>query len=681
MAQIQLPKDALSRIDLGKAFAENDHISRDPSVFVKTPASVVAFDRDNRKCFFVGRRGAGKTAIAIQLGRTYKRFVNLNPEVFDLIELPFDCSEFRDTRNKPFKSLVCVFERALLCELVSLWIQDKRIVWSDAGDTMRRDRGLIENCDFDIRCINLCDEVFEAFKKDEQRLWLRQINRSKNLLAEVNELESGSNFHYALIVDRLDEAWSGSESSIICLMALMHASLRLSSASDAIRPFIFIRENVFERVRHVDNEFSRLETSVVFLDWTEAKLVEMIERRCVKSFNTKPKVGGDAWKYFFQETSEYSSRKSIFDLCQRRPRELLMLCSFAMETAINRNHRQVLEEDVEAASERFSKSRLKDLGDEFAENYPNIQIVFGFFYGLSKEYTLLGIEKLIALLIVEPRIQEHCKDWFFDYTPVHKFIELFYSIGFLGIKDKNVVRFRDTGSDVAFMPKVDSLSTVVIHTTYASALRLSDTTLSDLPDVIKLKDEGVLAERPEGLSFQNYKTRLVEVLEDLKTVPMGVPGAASFEEVVGEIIKLCFFRALTNVQPKARTVDNRTIKDWVTSNQAIDGFWARVRDKYSATQVFWECKNYEQLSSSDFHQASYYMNSVAGRFSILVFRGAEVKNTYYEHVSRVMVKNSAGLILILRQRDLEVFLRQAIKGASTEAHISERFDETERRCC
>ena len=58
-------------------------------------------------------------------------------------------------------------------------------------------------------------------------------------------------------------------------MALMHASVRLIGSTPCIKPYIFIRENIYDRIRGIDNEFSRLETSVVFLDWTEEKLAEL----------------------------------------------------------------------------------------------------------------------------------------------------------------------------------------------------------------------------------------------------------------------------------------------------------------------------------------------------------------------------------------------------------------------
>ena len=145
------------------------------------------------------------------------------------------------------------------------------------------------------------------------------------------------------------------------------------------------------------------------------------------------------------------------------------------------------------------------------------------------------------------------------------------------------------------------------------------------------------------------------------------------------VIRLCFFRSLTNIQPTERVIDGSCIRDWIASNRASDGFWEMVRNKYSATQVVWECKNYSDLKSGDFHQVQYYLSDTFGHFGIIVFRGDEIKKSYLNHISNVANKNRAGLILPLTQKDMEVFLRQSIKGAFKENHIQDRYDHVVRK--
>jgi hypothetical protein len=676
--RIQFPKDALKRIQIGQSFAEYDLVREDPNVFVTTPASLVATQPDNKKCFFVGRRGSGKTAISYHILNRNRRAISIVPQVFDLVELPLANDEFRDTRQRPFKSVVCAFQRALVGELVKQWIQRGAWHFSDKFPNLNKERGLIENCEFDTRVINLVDEIFHAFNSANPRLWLRQINRAKEMIEEVSTIRENANFDYALLIDRLDESWDGSDSAIICLMALMHACVQLVAACPSLRPYLFIRENIFSRIRDVDNEFSRLETSVVFLDWSAEKLVEFVERRCVRPFNTKPALGGEAWSHFFEDSESFDSRTEILTFCQNRPRDVLTYVSFALESAISRGHQKIRKDDILNACERFSTSKLKDLADEFAENYPNIQLVLRLFYGLSTEYTIAAIENFIQKLLVDHNIAKYCKEWFYNHSTPHQFVGLFFSIGYFGVKQGKDWVYKTAGGDAAFMPSLLGPTTIQIHPAFHAALHLRNIILPEISDQTILQVTGILEDLPQGVSFDDYQVKLHKLYERLDEIPKGREGATEFEDFVGEIIKLCFFRALTNVQPKARTHSNVVIRDWIASNRAVSGFWEMVRSKYDATQVIWECKNYENLSADDFHQAAYYMGHICGRFIVMVHRAKDVDTSYYRHIERIAKDKEKGLVLLLTEKDIRVFLRQALNGKVKEDHINELYDRTVR---
>ena len=196
---------------------------------------------------------------------------------------------------------------------------------------------------------------------------------------------------------------------------------------------------------------------------------------------------------------------------------------------------------------------------------------------------------------------------------------------------------------------------------------------------MSLRTSGLITDVPESFSPSSYRAKLAELTEELATLPRGKPHARKFEDLIGEVIKLCFFRSLSNVEARARNVDTTAIRDWIASNRATLGFWAIVRDKYSATRVLWECKNYNDLQSGDFQQAAYYMNDQAGRFIIMVCRAEAPLGTHtFEHVRRVH-SQTRGLVLILRESDIKTFLRQALNGKQSEQHLQDIFDRTERQ--
>ena len=273
------------------------------------------------------------------------------------------------------------------------------------------------------------------------------------------------------------------------------------------------------------------------------------------------------------------------------------------------------------------------------------------------------------------RIAEHCATWFFDFTAPHRFVELLFNIGFIGVKDGKQYTFKASAGDTAFLPSIHSNTIVVIHPAYHSALHLRELVLPEISDEIILQHTGILEELPAGVSFEGYQQQLKELQGRLENLIPGKENATAYEDIVGDVIKLCFYRALTNVKPRERSHNSVVIRDWIAANRATGGFWAIIRDKYKATQVVWECKNYNNLSADDFQQVSYYLNDVVGRFLIIAHRGKDIEPSYYRHLERIAHKDR-GMVLVLTERDMNVFLRQALHGKLRDDHINEIYDRT-----
>jgi hypothetical protein len=124
VAPIQLPKGAIARVNLGQSFAEYDKVLERTNVYVETPAIRAALDTSRAKCFFVGRRGTGKTAITFYLERSAPKYtVLLLPQLMTPIEKFYSPAEMQDIHQRPFKSLVSSFKRAILDEAISEWIK------------------------------------------------------------------------------------------------------------------------------------------------------------------------------------------------------------------------------------------------------------------------------------------------------------------------------------------------------------------------------------------------------------------------------------------------------------------------------------------------------------------------------------------------------------------------------
>jgi len=676
---LKLPKGTLKKLSLGQSFAEYDKLLDRDNVYVETPALRAAFDDGLGKSFFVGRRGTGKTAITLFLQKKFSgKVLLLLPQLLVPVGRFFDASTMQDVHQQPFKSLVSSFKRAILDEVLRHWISRGRFSYrTNSPPALSRERNYIEDYDFDISLLAFSEESLEALSKNQDKEWLRGINRWKEIGEALDGFMEPQSDKTIMLIDRVDESWDGSDKAVILLMAMMHACVELSSSCSCVRPLIFLRENVFERVRLIDKEFARLETFVTSLEWTKEQLVELVERRLNVPLIAKYALKGDTWRAFFEDGATQTSQDLVFGYCQYRPRDVLIYCSFAIETAQSKLREKVLIEDLLQARKRFSDSRLKDLSDEYSDNFPQLQLVLGRFFGLGSEFTVRGMEDFVKKLLVDEEIKKGCASWIFQYTQPEIFIELLFNIGFVGIKDEKVVYFRSLGSQSTTPPAISSEAIVVVHPSYRESLNLRDILINSLDPLVPLAEGGLLPELPHGIRIDDYNLKIQLLRDQLKTLPSGDKHADEFANLTGEVVRLCLFKSLTNVEPKVRSVDGRVIRDWIAANRALEGFWEVVRQKYGATQIIFECKNYADLEASDFHQVSYYMNDTIGRFAALVFRGGEIKKHYYEHIRRIAAEKK-GMVLFLTDRDIDILLRQAINGKSSEAHLQEIYDRTVR---
>src|SRR6202040_1782339 len=104
------------------------------------------------------------------------------------------------------------------------------------------------------------------------------------------------------------------------------------------------------------------------------------------------------------------------------------------------------------------------------------------------------------------------------------------------------------GSQSTTPPAIDPKTIVVIHPTYREALNLRDVLLTNLDPLVPLAEGGLLPELPQGISIEQYNSRLVELREQLKSIPEGEAHADEFADLTGETVRLCLFNALTNLE-------------------------------------------------------------------------------------------------------------------------------------
>jgi len=671
-----LPRRTLEKVHLGQSFAEYDTLLTRRDVFVQTPALNAAADIANPHCFFVGRRGTGKTTIARYIEATMQNVLLIRPEIFSPSTNLLNLDAFKDANQRPFRSLTSAFRRSLQDEV--LFAASSNGLRFSGLDALANEYASYRDFDFDLRSLAFIEDLIGLLGAKDDRSWVSAIKMPKRLSGQMSEALASLRMPYSVLIDAIDESWDGTELAVIYLAAMMHGCLEINSHSQGMRVLMFLRENIFERVRVMDTEFARLETCVVGLDWSEEQLLETVERRLNAQLTTKFPLGGQTWDLFFEGKED--SRKAVFKFCQNRPRDVLTYCALALESAQAHRREQIMLEDLYDARRRFSDSRLKDLGDEYQENYPQIGMILSRFYGLGRRWTLSGIEEFMRRLLDDNDIITACSGWIYKYSSPEQFVRLLYDIGFFGLliprrDGEPKVSYRSLGPRSTTPPPIDSRIDIEIHPSYWDGLDLLDVLVTEFGRDNDFGRLGVVTDFPGALNFEQYQNNLRDLNDELRSLPIGASAAARFESLVGLVLELWFFRVLFNLECQSRDVCGTVRRDWIASNRGESGFWEMVRHRHGASQVIFECKNYETLDADDFHQAGYYMSEPAGKLVVIVFRG-EIRNHYFEHIKKL--SDRGGMVLLLNDKDLRVFLRQAMNGKVKDSHIQDKYDKTVR---
>ena len=159
-APFQLPKDALRKASVGQSFAEYDLIRSYPALFVETPAMRAALDPNRPKSFFVGRRGTGKTAATFYLqSKNARNTLFLIPQLLSAADEYIPTEWSPDVHQEPFKTLVCGFKRAILDEVLGVWLR-QGLFRPKTASAITREKNEIEQFEFDLRLLNFISEGF-----------------------------------------------------------------------------------------------------------------------------------------------------------------------------------------------------------------------------------------------------------------------------------------------------------------------------------------------------------------------------------------------------------------------------------------------------------------------------------------------------------------------------------------
>ena len=192
-------------------------------------------------------------------------------------------------------------------------------------------------------------------------------------------------------MDDLDRGWQGRRQDTQNISALLNAVRDLTNDNRDVFFKVALRSDVYYLVRTSDESTDKIESSVIWLTWTNHEifvlLVKRIETFFGRSVDEQQLLGTSqrelSSRYLEQiMESQFTGRghwekapiyQVLMSLIRKRPRDLVKLCTLAARQAANDQANIIHTEHLKAVFTEYSQGRIQDTINEFRFELPDIE--------------------------------------------------------------------------------------------------------------------------------------------------------------------------------------------------------------------------------------------------------------------------------------------------------------------
>lgn len=367
---------------------------------------------ENQRCYVIGRKGSGKTAICNHIVKQN------NYNVF---------SEKLSFKNFPFNELYSLSNEKYTAtnQYITLW---KYLIYSSVCKLMVTN----EQIDSDVR-----SQLEKIYPRNDLKLLARRVSEWTSLEFGATVLGNGGNLKaernitspqtsiswldkanilediiinycdlskYYIVFDELDEDYrdiSNQNESLTykhlltsLFKAVQEVKMVFSSASLNIMPVVFLRDDIYALLNDSDkNKWSDLKIDI---EWDAEKIKRMLAYRI--SQDCEPEKGvmsfEKAWdrvfkrgpiKYGNEQNKLITTFEFIARSTQFRPRDFIKYIQACCETALVKNEYWVSQDTIKYVDRAFSNYLRNEITDEVYPLIPEIDNVFQVISNIRKQ--------------------------------------------------------------------------------------------------------------------------------------------------------------------------------------------------------------------------------------------------------------------------------------------------------
>lgn len=431
-------------LQIGAPTAENEMTTL-AGYFLKTDQYTRARRGDVN--LVVGRKGAGKTALFIQLRdqiRADKRnvVVDLKPEGYQLIKLKEDILAHL-TQGASHHLVTAFWEYLLYLEITyKLLEKDKQLhkfnheirdLYIELEKAYQVEDFSTEG-DFAERLMSLSQRIAQDYRSsfgdaDSTKLTTEQVTELvyshdlRKLRTHVsNYLEHKESVW--VLFDNLDKGWSTQGVDAVdamVLRCLIDAGRKVErdmrKNGHVVHCIVFIRNDVYEHLMRQSADYGK--EMRVTLDWTDADMLrELLRLRLVAGLDLQqteiafdqiwPKLCVSHYKG--AETSAYIIERALM-----RPRNVIKIISHAKGFAANLNHQKIEESDLEKGVLAYSQDLIVELNHELSDVFPAAEELLYHFVDCPPELTEEQLQKVMLSAEIDRGDLQKVKEFLLYY--------------------------------------------------------------------------------------------------------------------------------------------------------------------------------------------------------------------------------------------------------------------------
>lgn len=358
------------------------------------------------KCYVIGRKGMGKTAIS-------EYFFNLKrPDTFSermsFKTFPFNLLYELSNSSYTAPNQYITIWKYLIYNAVCKMMAKNESVDSELQDSLRKiypsepikalDR-LVKKwtaTGFGAEILG-CGGQLEGTVYSENLSWTEKTD----IFEEVIERYCNDDSQYYILIDELDEDYRDFEEekdrkTYLNLITSLFKAVQdirgyFKDTNVKIKPIVFLRSDIFSLVR--DSDKNKWSEYIINLTWKPDELYKMICHRLFISSNNK--VGEDiVWNIIVPQKFVYMGNKGHnkmypFDYITRsthwRPRDYINYIRECANVALRNNENVILSKTIKEVDKGFSEYLKREVTDEIFAVIPDIDTVFSIISQIRKQ--------------------------------------------------------------------------------------------------------------------------------------------------------------------------------------------------------------------------------------------------------------------------------------------------------